>query len=105
MLAMSPLLHWRCRPHCAGIFALALAPLPALRWHLFPRAGIIASLRRRLPNCDAVTRRRCRAGVLAGAVLASLICPIAMQLTIRCYSTLRCRRVRSSAAMVTSLAC
>ena len=32
---------WRCHPHCAGVLALALVPLPTLRWSLYPRAGII----------------------------------------------------------------
>jgi hypothetical protein len=47
-LVLLPLLHPRCRQHCAGIFDIvAMAPLPLLRWRCPPL------LRWHLPNHDA----------------------------------------------------
>jgi hypothetical protein len=55
------LIGWRHCQHCAGVFAFVLVSSPMLCLCL--------------PNCDAATHRRHRAGVLAGAALASLQAP------------------------------
>ncbi len=62
-LALLPLLLWRLCPcsGATGVFALVLVSLPTSGWHL--------------PNQDAATRHHHRAGVLAGAALASLQAP------------------------------